>query len=535
MAFWDGNRWVAPKARPTRTTTATTRDWIATGLMLAVLIGGMVPLTSSQASGPTLAVTPAEAQAGEIVLVEGRSFSPRSRIGLGFGQSAGSIVVRVGPDGRFAAEMTVPPVAPGAHTLQAVDTTSRGGPAVARALILATVVFTVIATDPVTAAIAPASSFEPAPTATTPASSSEPIPTEATPAPSAQTTSAPSPSGEVTAEVVPTQAPATPPPPPAATPPPTPVPTVAPAPAAPRATGSVSVCGRSLCAGGARWYLYGASILGGMDDPATAISRASAAGLNTVRIVNFLDERGPVGSAEYSEWHWARLDRVIATAGGAGLKVILDLSTHRNLIANAGHNPYTHDWTPFLQFAANRRNTVTGLRYGDDPTIALIAVAGEVEPLNTPDNTLGITTSQVTSFFQKAFATWKQHDRLHPVSPGGLLHYGWDSGIDWRAIFAAADVCSIHNYSDGDISATPTVAAYCASIGKPWITEEFGWERGIGDANRAARFQQMYSLQTTNGSAGVAFWNIGGQTSSPTFDVNTSTPLTLNVVIANAP
>jgi hypothetical protein len=523
MAFWDGNRWITRQPPPPRSDSVTIRDWIATALMIAVLVGALVPIISSQAGGPTLSVRPGEGTPGTAVVVEGRFFSPRSRIGLTFAQVTDSPVrVNVGRDGTFRYTVAVPDLAPGAHTLQAVDTTSRGGRAVARALILASVGFTILATDPVTAAIAP--SIPP-----------EPVPTAATPVPFEQTTSVPSPSGDVQANVVPPTPPPATPPPPAATPPPTPAPTVAPAPPAPRATGSVSVCGRSLCAGGARWYLYGASILGGMDDPATAVSRAAAAGLNTVRVVNFLDEHGAVGSAEFNEWHWARLDRVIAAAGGTGLKVILDLSTHRNLIANAGRNPYTHDWTSFIQFAANRRNTVTGVRYGDDQTIALIAFAGEVEPLKTPDNTLGITTAQVTSFFQKAFATWKQHDRLHPVSSGGLLHYGWDSGIDWRAIFAAADVCSIHNYSDGDISATPGVAAYCASLGKPWITEEFGWERGIGDAARAARFQQMYALQANNGSAGVAFWNMGGQTSSPTFDVNSSTPLTLDVVFANAP
>jgi hypothetical protein len=272
-----------------------------------------------------------------------------------------------------------------------------------------------------------------------------------------------------------------------------------------------------------------------MDDPGTAMRRARDANLNTVRIVNFLDEHGSVGSAPYSEWHWARLDRVIAAASNAGLKVILDLSTYRNLLANAGRNPYAYDWHEFLRFAATRRNTVTGVRYADDATIALVAIAGEVEPINTPDNKLGVTTAQVTNFFRSAFATWRAYDSRHPVSSGGLLHYGWNSGIDWRSIFAAADVCSIHNYSDSDMAATRMIAAFCAGIGKPWITEEFGWERGVGDAARATRFQAMYNLQIAQQAAGVAFWNLGGQTSSPTFDVNTSTPLTWDVVVRNAP
>jgi endo-1,4-beta-mannosidase len=271
-----------------------------------------------------------------------------------------------------------------------------------------------------------------------------------------------------------------------------------------------------------------------MDDPAGTAARATAAGLNTIRIVNFLDEVSAPSTGAYDEWRWARLDRLVAAAGSSGLKVILDLSTYRNMLANAGMNPYAHDWGPFVSFAANRRNSVTGIRYGDDPAIALVAIAGEVEPINTPENRLGITSSQVTDFFKRTFGQWRSLDTVHPVTSGGLLHYGWDSGIDWRAIFAGADVCSIHNYSAGDVAATPSVAGYCAGLNKPWITEEFGWETSVADASRAVSFQAIYDLNRANGSAGVAFWNLGAQTQMPTYDVNDATPLTLDVVRRNA-
>jgi hypothetical protein len=109
----------------------------------------------------------------------------------------------------------------------------------------------------------------------------------------------------------------------------------------------------------------------------------------------------------------------------------------------------------------------------------------------------------------------------------------WDSGIDWRSIFALkeSDVCSIHAYSMSDETITiPSVSSYCRELGKPWITEEFGWERSIGDGERARAFQRMYDLQRSHGAAGAGFWNLGGQIQSPTFDVNSSSPLTLEVV-----
>ena len=524
MAFWDGERWIRPERPLPRTPRpASTRDWIATAVMAVMCAGLLLPMLPTQASGPSLAAEPASAAAGARVEIRGRGFDPRATVQITFGgDGAGMPQMRANAGGELRGWIRVPTVAPGLHTMAAVASTSGGRRAASHIVVLASVAFTVLLAEPAGAAPVPS---------VLPSALPTPSPTsiaDATPSPTPAATPTPMPTPipvSSPAAAAATQVPAT-----AA---PTPVPTAAPAAPAPVVSGFVSVCGQSLCGNGARWYLYGASVYGGLDDPAGTVARARAAGLNSIRIVNFLEEGGPVASAPFSEAHWARVDRLIGAAGGAGLKVILDLSTHRNLLANAGVNPYTHDWASFIRHAATRVNTATGARYADDPTIALIAFAGEVEPINTSDNRLGVTTAQVTTFFQRAFATWKSFDARHPVSSGGLLHYGWNSGIDWRAIFAAADVCSIHNYSESDTATTPTVASYCAGIGKPWITEEFGWERSVGDATRASLFQGIYTLQANNGSAGVAFWNLGPQTTSPTFDVNASTPLTHEVVASN--
>jgi hypothetical protein len=263
------------------------------------------------------------------------------------------------------------------------------------------------------------------------------------------------------------------------------------------------------------------------------VARAQAAGLNTIRIVNPLNEGGSVATEPTREAAWVRVDALIAAAEQADLLVILDLSTYRNLLYRNNINPYTRDWKPFLTFVANRTNTVSGRVYKEDPTIAIVSLAGEVEPPNGSQNTLGVTKAQVTEFFRVAGAAWKSLDTNHILSSGGLLQLDWDSGIDWKAIFglSSMDICSIHNYSSNDSTkTTPAVAAHCASIGKPWINEEFGWVQSIGDSTRAANYRAMYDRQRTYNSAGAAFWNLGPEVTGASHDVNQQTPLTWAVV-----
>jgi len=45
----------------------------------------------------------------------------------------------------------------------------------------------------------------------------------------------------------------------------------------------------------------------------------------------------------------------------------------------------------------------------------------------------------------------------------------------------------------------------------------------------------MYGLQSRYAAAGVAFWNLGPQTSGATYDVNSATALTWAAVRSNAP
>ena len=308
-----------------------------------------------------------------------------------------------------------------------------------------------------------------------------------TPVPSASPSPTPTPTATATAAPTPT-VPATP----SATATPTPSPTATPTAPPTR--------------------LYGASIY---HKRTADLDLAVAAGLNTVRIVNWID-----GSTNpYEESRWSLVDSLVAGARSRGLNVLLDLSTYRNHLLNRGFNPYTVDWRPMLDFV--------DARY-DASEVAWLSLAGEVEAPNG-GATNKPTTAQLTNFFTTAGTYWRSISTI-PVQSGGLLHYGWNSGIDWRAIFDALRVCSVHVYSEGDINALPTIDQFCDSRGYPMFLEEFGRPIGDGDSTRAAYYQRIYDLSR---GWDVLFWNLGPETNTGSHDVNQSHPLTWETVTRN--
>jgi hypothetical protein len=254
---------------------------------------------------------------------------------------------------------------------------------------------------------------------------------------------------------------------------------------------------------------YGASVLFGLGNPERETDAAVAAGLDTIRIVNMLDERC---GDPYAGWE--RVDVLVAAAKARGLRVLLDLSSYRNLLLGCGTNPYTADWSAFLRFVAARY-----------PGVAQVALAGEAEPPNGVPST--VTFSELSAFYASAGETWRSLSAV-PVQSGGLLQLAWDSGIDWRTIFGSFRSCSVHLYSQADIDYLEVVSAWCKANGYPLLIEEFGMHQSVGDATRAAYFRSIYALARQH-NAGVGFWNLG-PVMGDSFDVNPDTPLTWQAV-----
>lgn len=350
--------------------------------------------------------------------------------------------------------------------------------------------------------------------------------------------------------------------------------------------GFVQSSGTSLVLDGQPFQIFGASIYqtsnnGHTADPDQVFGWAADANLNTVRLSDIFLQTTNDPGAPYAEADWQWIDALIARAGNQGMKVILDLSSYRNWLVwsskidngwvvncepkqdrspvdYAALDPYTvahrADWTTFMTFVANRVNTVSGIRYRNDPTILVVSIAGE--PIGAGYLECGKANSEqeLTDFFVWALAEWKSLDPHHLRSTGGLhgTYAGLDGNgdpipsgqlVDGIAIFGLADntLPSVHTYppqtttlplADGQ---TPVLAPVAQALGKPWFTEEFGFRQEEGDEFRATEFDAIYDAQTAYGSAGSLFWNLGPELGVGTFDVNPSTPLTWARVLAQAP
>jgi hypothetical protein len=290
----------------------------------------------------------------------------------------------------------------------------------------------------------------------------------------------------------------------------------------------------------------------GLLNPAGTVALVQQAHLNTIRITDFFSHHGDPGTLPYNSTSWTQVDQMIAAAGAAGLHVDLGLSDYRALLWENCIDPYTAGWTRYLDFIANRVNTVTGQTYKSDPTIAMVSIAGEPLAANKPHTgvnaggspdpalagcTIEYSTAQLTAFYTAATDTWKAQGGSVLVSPGGLgyINEYQSAGIDWHAIFNlhSVDICAIKTYG-GMFAYAPTPAAYCHSINKPIIDEEFGYTQSTGDVQRAALFSAQYAQLRQVGAAGVAFWNLGYQVASTSYEVSPLTPLTFAAVQAAA-
>jgi hypothetical protein len=312
----------------------------------------------------------------------------------------------------------------------------------------------------------------------------------------------------------------------------------------------MTVCGTSFCVGGRNWYMYGASEYQstssiGINYPAATIALARQGGLNTIRIINFYTHGDPAVTP-YDATTWGKVDRMIADAHAAGMHVDLGLADYRRILWYNCINPYTYDWGQFISFVANRRNTVTGATYKYDPTISFISLAGEPLPVGVhtyvgqsgQSCTVTYSGQDLLNFYTRTLGQWHAQGPTVLGNSGGLgyINEANGAGIPWRSIFALSTdaFCDIKTYG-GMYAYAPTVAAYCHSIGKPIMDEEFGWQQSMGDAQRAAALHATTVMLHANGFAGQAFWNLNLQVSSAGYDIGPMTPMTWATLIADNP
>jgi hypothetical protein len=205
------------------------------------------------------------------------------------------------------------------------------------------------------------------------------------------------------------------------------------------------------------------------------------------------------------------------------------------------------DWNQYLGFIANRVNSVTGIRYRNDPTIAMVELWGEIPAPNYPDP-VG-TTAQLQTFYAASLRRWRLLAPHILASTGGFSYLDDSgSGIPWQAIMgdSADSVCDVEINSTGDRNVSvPEVDQYCQSLGKPWFLAAWSacsqptqgsWDLdhleqstpAATDGAMAAHARDMFDLAAGSSPAtypaiGTDFWNLGPQTWD-TCDLGPSSP-----------
>ena len=296
----------------------------------------------------------------------------------------------------------------------------------------------------------------------------------------------------------------------------------------------VVVCGMQLCLRGAPFRIHGATGYGTYDNPASEISLAQAGDVSTLELSEFDSQYHDLSDVE-SAATWDRVDAFIAAASQANMHVILNLSEYGQSLQAAGQTATAVDWGPYLSFIANRTNSVTGVMYKDDPTIAMVELFGEIcypgETDSTcPAGTTG-TADQMSAFFARSEAEWHADAPNILVSSGGFSHLNGTTGIPWQTIVADPlnATCDIEVNSPDDVSqSVATFTSYCQQLDKPWFLA--AWSScydspsypftTVTDAAMASHASDMYNLADGQAPAayeaiGSDFWNLDDEGMTP--------------------
>jgi hypothetical protein len=299
---------------------------------------------------------------------------------------------------------------------------------------------------------------------------------------------------------------------------------------------------RTLCASGKTMVVHGGTGYGAYDDPSSEIALAAQLRVNVFEISEFQTQHHSYADA-LSDATWQRVDKAIAAFKRAGKHVILNLSEFAwdELARTPPVNPLTVDngWSHYIAWIANRTNTVTRIKYKDEPAIAMVEIWGEPCYLREVDHrcpaavtqSASYTTAAMGAFYTRTMANWHADAPKILVSSGGLSHLngtdnpaGVSNGIPYHQIFhdvhnASCDM-EINSPNDLNVSVAK-VTSYCATIGKPWFLAAWSscyhssyWENSQwGDKEMAAHARLMYDVSNARSRAsypalGADFWNM---------------------------
>lgn len=318
----------------------------------------------------------------------------------------------------------------------------------------------------------------------------------------------------------------------------------------------VRICGQRLCQGGRPFVIHGATGYGTYSEPDKEIALAKSAHVNTLAVVEF-ETRYHQLSDTTSAATWTRVDKYIAAAKAGGLHIVLTLSSYAQSLQKAGKTATTTDWQSYLSFIANRVNTVTGVTYKNDPTIAMVQLWGEIcypgeSDSTCPPGTSG-TAQNMIDFYHRTLTQWRHLAPNILASTGGFSHLDGaeSSGIPWQTIVAdsANPLCELEINSVQDATdAVGKVTAFCKHIGKPWYLA--AWSSCYADSgypfwlsndqSMASHAQDMYNLQHGRSPSvlvalGSEFWNLRDKGAAAGHcDLSAAFPATFATIRSNA-
>jgi Cellulase (glycosyl hydrolase family 5) len=271
------------------------------------------------------------------------------------------------------------------------------------------------------------------------------------------------------------------------------------------------------------------------------VQLAASAGQNLLRPTDYWDQTNTAQT-----WNdptiWANMDYLVHAAAQHHMFVILDLSAFKWLLVSENQNPYNAtNWTTFLDFV--------GARYRNAPSIAFYSIVGEPPPPTTT-----AASDQLVAFYRAVTDELYRADQGHHlITAGGFIHMEQETPTTpwWHQIYALPhnDVVAFKTYSQHDLNLMPTIAAYATQLNKPLADEEFGMPQYMGDAqyaggsggynglytSRAQFYQTVYTQGTSLGVASFAFWNLGCQLGSQSYEVSPLTPAVWQVVASHGP
>ena len=243
--------------------------------------------------------------------------------------------------------------------------------------------------------------------------------------------------------------------------------------------------------------------------------------------------------ADKNAWAWndstvnglGRWDYVIARAGKLGLKLDLSLLDFWQWAGGAQQinawygktDRYTSFYTDprtktlykaWVSHVLNRRNTITGVQYKNEPAIFAWDLMNEPEVSSV---------ELAQSWFREMSRFVKSIDANHLLTTGTEGFYDGRGGSDPQSELALPDIDFgtwhtypvYHNISTDDVvGLIKRHAATAAIVGKPVILQEFGWSEKHPDQAEVYR-KWTNAVRLDPNAAGWIVWRLEGRVSPP--------------------